>query len=199
MKAETASRHGALARPRRAAGILEDIVSGALLLLVRLITGLRATGFPEPVSGRRRVYVANHRSHGDFALVWAALPEDERGRLRPVAGRDYWGRAGIRAYIARSIFDALLIDRRPGRGRADPLPAMIEALERGSALLVFPEGTRNETDAPLLPFRNGIARLAQRHPEIEFVPVWIENLNRVLPKGEVLPVPLLCKVSFGVT
>ncbi len=29
------------------------------------------------------------------------------------------------------------------------------------------------------------------------MPVFIENLNRVLPKGEVLPIPILCSVRFG--
>lgn len=178
-------------------GLAQRLVCGVVLLFVRLITGLRASGYPQRAPGCRRVYIANHRSHGDFALVWAALPEEERAVLRPVAGRDYWQRGAIRRFIARTVFNALLIERRPRERRDDPVPAMAAALERGHCLLVFPEGTRNDTDMPLLGFRNGIARFAQRCPEVEFVPVWIENLNRVLPKGEVLPVPLLCRAAFG--
>ena len=29
------------------------------------------------------------------------------------------------------------------------------------------------------------------------MPIWIDNINRVLPKGKVLPVPLLCEVHIG--
>ena len=34
-------------------------------------------------------------------------------------------------------------------------------------------------------------------PGVDLVPVWIENLNRVMPKGEIVPVPLICTVTFG--
>ncbi len=62
---------------------------------------------------------------------------------------------------------------------------------------MFPEGTRNTTDETLLPFKSGIYHLAHACPDIEFVPVWIENLSRVMPKGKLLPVPLLCTLTFG--
>ena len=29
------------------------------------------------------------------------------------------------------------------------------------------------------------------------VPAWINNIQRLLPKGEVIPVPVLCSVTFG--
>ena len=62
---------------------------------------------------------------------------------------------------------------------------MASALDTGASLIVFPEGTRNTTEAKLLPFKSGIYHLASRRPDVEFVPVWIENLHRVMPKGEV--------------
>ncbi len=197
MKAATLPERTA-GRPARAWRRLLARATGLFLLLfTRLITGLRASGFTEPTAGRPRVYFANHRSHGDFALVWAAVPEHERARIRPVAGRDYWQRGRLRRFIGEDVFNALLIDRAPRTPKGDPIPEMSAALDAGHALIVFPEGTRNGGDEPLLPFRNGIARFAARRPDVEFVPVWLENLNRVLPKGEVLPVPLLCKASFG--
>ena len=74
---------------------------------------------------------------------------------------------------------------------------MIEALDAGDSLIVFPEGTRNTTQATLLPFKSGLYHVASRRPDIELVPVWISNLNRVLPKGEIIPIPLVCTVTFG--
>ena len=74
---------------------------------------------------------------------------------------------------------------------------MAAALDQKCSLIVFPEGTRNTTEGALLPFKSGLYHLAKARPEIEFVPVWIENLNRVMPKGEFVPIPLLCTVTFG--
>ncbi len=74
---------------------------------------------------------------------------------------------------------------------------MAAALDASASLILFPEGTRNLTESRLLPFKAGLYHLAALRPEIDLVPVWIENLNRVLPKGALLPVPLLCTVTFG--
>ena len=49
----------------------------------------------------------------------------------------------------------------------------------------------------MLPFKTGIYHLAKARPGIDLVPVYIRNLNRVMPKGEVVPVPLMCSVVFG--
>jgi len=39
--------------------------------------------------------------------------------------------------------------------------------------------------------------LALRFPKAVLVPAWIDNVQHVLPKGEVVPVPVLCSVTFG--
>lgn len=79
----------------------------------------------------------------------------------------------------------------------DPIEQMATALDEGASLILFPEGTRNLSDEPLLPFKSGLYRLALARPRVELVPVWIANLNRALPKGEMIPVPILCTVTFG--
>jgi hypothetical protein len=53
------------------------------------------------------------------------------------------------------------------------------------------------TEEPLLRFRSGLYNLACARPDVELVPCWIENMSRVLPKGALLPIPLLCRVVFG--
>ena len=74
---------------------------------------------------------------------------------------------------------------------------MVTALDQGGSLIIFPEGQRNSSDDPLLPFKSGLFHLAKTRPEVDLVPVWIANLNKVMPKGEVIPLPLICTVTFG--
>ena len=150
----------------------------------------------EPVP-HQRVYFANHTSNGDFVLLWTALPTPLRRQTRPVAALDYWLTSPLRAFIGREVFNAVLIDRRPAARTEDPVAQMVAALDQGSSLIIFPEGQRNSSDAALLPFKSGLYHLAKARPQVDLVPVWIANLNRVMPKGEVIPVPLICTLTFG--
>jgi 1-acyl-sn-glycerol-3-phosphate acyltransferase len=176
---------------------LDDLAASAICTFARVLTGMRAEWHGVTPMAGPRVYFANHTSHADFVLVWACLPDDLRVRTRPVAGLDYWDKDALRRYAANRLFRAVLIDRDPATRKEDPIRQMATALEHGDALIVFPEGTRNTTDAPLLPFKSGIYHLAAACPDVEFVPVWIENLSRVMPKGRIIPVPLLCTLTLG--
>jgi 1-acyl-sn-glycerol-3-phosphate acyltransferase len=179
---------------KRSAARLAALV---VVLLARFVTAVRAVWLGvEPVA-EQRIYFANHCSNGDFVLIWTALPPQLRQLTRPVAGSDYWLRSPPRRFIIRNVFNAVLIDRNPETRREDPVGLMVQAIDEGASLILFPEGTRNTMDTPLLPFKPGLFHLAHARPEVPLVPVWIENLNRVLPKGEIVPVPLICTVSFG--
>lgn len=46
-------------------------------------------------------------------------------------------------------------------------------------------------------FKSGLFHLSQQFPNVEVVPVWISNLKRVMPKGALVPLPLLSTVIFG--
>lgn len=174
-------------------------VARAIIAFARLLTGVQARWNGCLPAAVQRVYFANHSSHGDFVLIWASLPPELRANTRPVAGADYWNQSALRRFIGRDVFHALLIDRTGGRdgAAANPVACMESALSAGASLIIFPEGTRNTTEERLLPFKSGIYHLARTCAAIEFVPVWIDNLNRVMPKGEFVPVPLLCTVTFG--
>lgn len=176
---------------------LSTITALAILFFARAVTAVRGIweGI-EPVP-RQRIYFANHTSNGDFVLIWTVLPRQLRRATRPVAGSDYWLRSHLLAFIGRDVFNAVLIDRNPETRTEDPMALMIEALDQGTSLILFPEGTRNMTDTTLLPFKAGLYNLAKARPHVDLVPVWIENLNNVMPKGEVIPIPLICTVSFG--
>ncbi len=172
-------------------------VSVAIVLFARAITAVRASWPESGMQTRRCVYFANHSSHGDFILIWTVLPPRLRRRLRPVAGADYWLKSTLNSFIGRDVFNAVLIERDREARKADPVTQMTQALDAGSSLILFPEGTRNLTEQILQPFKSGLFHLAQARPDIDLVPVWIDNLNRVMPKGEFVPIPLICTVSFG--
>jgi 1-acyl-sn-glycerol-3-phosphate acyltransferase len=171
-------------------------ISSFLVFLVRLLLGAapRWVGC-EPVP-RQRIYFANHTSHVDTLAIWSALPPELRARTRPVAAADYWGGGGLRRYIALRGLNAVLIDRQRAQDGADPLAPLGEALARGDSLIIFPEGTRRPQRLPG-EFKSGLYHLATRFPQVELVPVYLENLHRSMPKGTMLPVPLICTVRFG--
>ncbi|MDR2207364.1 MAG: 1-acyl-sn-glycerol-3-phosphate acyltransferase [Azoarcus sp.] len=175
--------------------MLEKILASTLCGIIRILTGVRAIWRGTQPEARARVYYANHRSHGDFILIWAILPAEIRAATRPVAGADYWLRGRLRRYLIEHVFRGVLIDRHVKRGD-DPIGTMLGPLAAGESLIVFPEGTRNQGDG-VLPFKSGIHHLAEKCSGIEFVPVWIENLGRALPKGGMMIVPLLCTVTVG--
>ena len=170
-----------------------EVVRGAAWIL----TGMRAIWQEKPEFTGPRVYFGNHRSHADFVLVWAVLPAEERARTRAVAAADYWLKDAVRRYFSVHVLHAVLVERDPAKRTTDPVADMARALDEGSALIIFPEGKRNTTDETLLPLKSGIFHLACLRPETAFVPVWINDLARVMPKGELIPIPLLCTVSFG--
>ena len=177
--------------------MLAALTAFAITSAARLLTGARALWLGSTAQATQRLYYANHSSHGDFVLLWASLPPQLRKRTRPVAGADYWQKPGVRSFLINRVFNGVLVDRERKEAGINPLQAILDALERGDSLIIFPEGTRNLSDEPLLPFKSGLYHLAHARPEVELVPVWIANLNRVMPKGRALPLPLLCTLSFG--
>ena len=169
----------------------------AIILFARFVTAPRALWQGAEPTHAQRIYFANHSSNGDFVLIWTVLPAALRARTRPVAALDYWLKSPLRAFIGREVFNAVLIERRPEARTEDPVTQMAAALDEGSSLILFPEGGRNTGEAPLLPFKSGLYHLARMRPNIDMVPVWISNLNHVMPKGKVVPVPLICTLTFG--
>jgi 1-acyl-sn-glycerol-3-phosphate acyltransferase len=171
--------------------------AATIVVFARAVTAVRAIWPEEGLPSGPCIYFANHSSHGDFVLVWAVLPPRLRHQARPVAGAEYWLKSRLNRFIGSDVFNAVLIARERDKRPEDPVTQMASAIDAGSSLILFPEGTRNQTDSPLLPFKSGIFHLVAARPEIDLVPVWINNLNRVMPKGEIVPIPLICTVTFG--
>ena len=174
---------------------LAKVFGYALLGFVRLLTGAQARWYGSPPKAEQRIYFANHQSHADLVMIWAALPEELRSITRPIAARDNSTKSDIKRWITTAVFNAVYVDRER-QGDEDPLQPLIDALQSGDSLIIFPEGTRGHAAEPQA-FKAGLYNLALRFPDVVLVPAWIANVQRVMPKGEVVPVPVLCSVTFG--
>jgi 1-acyl-sn-glycerol-3-phosphate acyltransferase len=182
------------------------IVSTVLFGAARLVTGTAPKWAGCEPSVRPRIYFANHTSHLDFLVIWASLPAEARALTRPVAGRDYWERTRLRRYLARHVFNAVLIDRHdaaaaPTRharvlAARQSVELTAEALTAGASVVVFPEGTRGD-GTEVAPFKSGLYHLCRLCPDAEVVPVHLEHFHRIMPKGAWLPVPINGAVTFG--
>lgn len=163
--------------------------------IAKLLSGATVRWIESQPDTCQRVYFANHTSHLDALVIWSSLPRAVREVTRPVAAKDYWSAGPIRRYIAQN-FNAILIDRDEIKVHQSPVDLMIREIGSRYSLIVFPEGTRN-TEEEMQEFKSGLYYLAKKRPDLELVPVYIDNLNRVLPRGEFLPVPLLSCITIG--
>jgi 1-acyl-sn-glycerol-3-phosphate acyltransferase len=163
--------------------------------IARLVTGAQGHWKGSPPKAEQRIYFANHQSHLDWVLIWAALPRELRASTRPIAAKDYWQSGKFKHWLTREVFNAVYVSRQRSEDQ-DPLEPLQAALRAGDSLVIFPEGTRSNKGEPL-PFKTGLYHLAEEFSSVPLVPVWISNVQRVMPKGEVVPVPILCTATFG--
>ena len=175
--------------------MLAKLMAWFLLGFVRALTGAQARWYGCPPKAEQRIYFANHQSHADLVMIWAALPTELRSITRPIAAKDYWTKTPFKKWITTEVFNAVYVERDRSQG-VDPLQPLIDALQQGDSIILFPEGTRGFEELPQR-FKSGLYNLALRFPHVVLVPAWINNIQRVMPKGEVVPVPILCSVTFG--
>jgi 1-acyl-sn-glycerol-3-phosphate acyltransferase len=171
------------------------ILIGRPLVLVVLGLNVRnLNGLPRQGPA---IIVANHNSHLDTVVLMSLFPLRLLHRLRPVAAADYFLRNRAIAWFTLNIVNMIPIERaRAGKRAADPLQDCAKALGAGEILLVYPEGTRGETEA-LAKFKGGVARLKEQYPDVPVVPVYMQGLSRALPKGEYTLVPVVVDVFVG--
>ena len=172
-----------------------DFAGALLAFIARLITGAQGHWQGCPPKAEQRIYFANHQSHLDWVLIWAALPHDLRATTRPIAARDYWTSSPLKQWLTTAVFHAVYVNRTRTDDQ-DPLEPLAQALAGGDSLVIFPEGTRSNRGEPQA-FKSGLYHLAEQFPGVQLIPAWIDNVQRVMPKGEVVPVPILCTVTFG--
>jgi 1-acyl-sn-glycerol-3-phosphate acyltransferase len=175
-----------------------------LAKVARMISGARPVWI-KPIEGdAQRIFFANHTSHLDFMVVWSALPTSVRAKTRPVAGRDYWAKGPVRRFLSAKVFKGILVERTPASAPSEEkrvaarvsIERIVEEMGTEYSIIVFPEGTRGSGDE-ISPFKSGLYYLCKLKPDVQLIPVYLDNMNRILPKGEALPVPMLGRVVFG--
>jgi len=176
-------------------GMLAKFMGWFLLGLVRVLTGSQARWHGCPPKAEQRIYFANHQSHADLVMIWAALPPELRNVTRAIAARDYWTQSPFKQWLTTEVFNVIYVSR-DRTADEDPLEPLLAALANGDSIILFPEGTRGHAEEPQA-FKAGLYNLAAKFPGAVLVPAWINNVQHVLPKGEVVPVPVLCSVTFG--
>jgi len=172
------------------------LVKNILLGLAHLLSRAKVRWHDCQPDTCQRVFFANHSSHLDAIMVWASLPPEIRAKTRMIAAKDYWDAGPIRRYIARRLFNALLIDRENVSIRNTPIKMMIDEMQDVYSIVMFPEGGRGTGDA-IGEFKSGLYYLAKKRPDLELIPVYLGNLSRILPRGKTLPVPMLSTIIFG--
>ena len=172
------------------------MTAAILVALAKIISGAHGRWIGCKPDAKPRIYFANHTSHLDALLLWALLPPDVRALTRPVAARDYWTRGRMRRHLAEQIFHAILIERLHPSPHDNPVAQILGAMGETGSVILFPEGGRSSGEVPM-PFKSGLYHLARHRPDVELIPVLMENLSRILPKGEFLPIPIIGGVTFG--
>lgn len=184
------------------------MIAEAIAGFARFAAGTSVFWTDGPPDASQRVYFANHTSHLDFVVLWSALPPAVRRRTRPVAARDYWERTPLRRFFASRVFRAVLVDRLGTHGPSGEedglrmaaarktIETLVSEMGESDSLIVFPEGTRGTGPEPG-PFKSGLFHLCRARPGLYAMPVYLDNMNRILPKGESLPVPMLSRALFG--
>lgn len=165
-------------------------------LTVLVVLGLNVRHREKLPSKGPAIVVANHNSHLDTMVLMTLLPGQLLPVIKPVAAMDYFLRNRLLAWFALNIVGILPIKRKRDEPEEDLLAPCYEALANGKVLIFFPEGSRGEPEQ-LSDFKGGIAKLAEKCPDVPIVPVLLHGLGKALPKGEALLVPFFCDVFVG--
>ena len=173
------------------------LLVGVARPLARFFTGADVIGREHLPTRGPAIVVANHNSHVDTLLLLSIFPARTLRCVRPAAAADYFLKDPVMSWFSRNIIGIVPVARDRAKSGEDILAPAREALAAGDIVVIFPEGTRGEASDDMGRLKGGVARLVESFPEAPVIPVWIQGAGRVLPKGEVLPVPMNCAVIVG--
>jgi len=177
---------------------LNIIYKGIVPFILKPLTGVKYKHAEVLSEAKQFIIIANHNSHIDTLALMSAMPKYKIVEVKPVAAGDYFGTTKWKSFITVLFTNALLIPRccsLKNRSK-DPFRIMMKALKRGQSLIVYPEGSRGKANE-MQEFKNGIGHILLKYPHIAYIPTYIENTGKVLPKDAIIPLPFNCSVIFG--
>jgi len=145
------------------------------------------------------ILVANHNSHFDALAILSILDLPLLAQAHPIGAEDYFFKTAFLRMFSRWCLGIVPLTRtmtKDGVRARDPFEEVVGALDRGSIVIFFPEGSRGGAGRVGL-FKRGIAALAKRCPGVPIVPLYLAGFSKVLPKGSSFPLPMLCSISVG--
>jgi 1-acyl-sn-glycerol-3-phosphate acyltransferase len=138
------------------------------------------------------IVMPNHSSHMDTPVALSMLPERLRSKTYVGAAADRFYRPGKRTWWFSLFYGTFPIHR--GGGSAS-LEYATKLLDGGASILLFPEGTRS-IDGEMARFHHGVSLMAMK-ANVPVVPIYMEGLRNVMPKGQREPQPAAVHVRIG--
>ena len=178
--------------------ILQFLYRIVVRWFLKLIVGVKFDDSKFLLDEKQFIIVANHNSHLDTMTILASLPGKIVHKVKPVAAADYFAQTKLQGKFSEYFINALLIQRKRDKNNPshDPIHTMLQCLEEGYSLILFPEGTRGEPEK-LQPLKPGIAILLSKRPDIPYVPAFMKGMGKIMPKGDNLIIPYNSTLRFG--
>ena len=139
------------------------------------------------------IFAANHSSHADTSLILHALTDRARDRTVVAAAADYWFKRPLLGNIVSLFLNTFPFSRTGGA--QGQLHSSSQLLKSGWNLVLFPEGSRSP-DGRIQEFKPGVGHLANE-TGTPVVPVHIRGAQKIMPKGQKLPLPAPARVRIG--
>lgn len=178
--------------------VMQILYKGICQWFLKLIVGVEFTDCRFLKREKQFIILANHNSHLDTLSLLSSLPGSLLWKVKPVAAEDYFGRSRFQASLSNYFINTLLIRRKGEKdSEHDPLKKMLDAIDEGYSLILFPEGTRGKPEQ-MGSIKSGIARILAQRPQVKYVPVFMTGMGRSLPKGELLILPYKSSIFYGV-
>ena len=162
----------------------------------RLFIGLKYYNNKTLKNKKQFIIIANHNSHMDTMAIMSAIPSRYIHRVHPIAARDFFGGSLFKKFLMRYLVNATLIKRDRTDPENDPIDSMDKMLKKSRSLILYPEGSRG-IPGVMSNFKKGLGYLIQRNPDVDVIPVYLDNVYKTLPKGKKLILPYNCSINFG--